>query len=104
MSSPSASGFARKEVQGYADDVDASFSSTLGSGERNPPADDQAGSPGSENSSRILEDNEDDEVGINVDFTVSGMEGAKHGPLSLTMTELPTRSNFTLLPSIPVVQ
>ncbi|WVZ02679.1 hypothetical protein V8G54_023485 [Vigna mungo] len=62
--------FARREGEGYADDkVATSSSNTLGAGyARNSPAGDQTLLATTEDSSRILEDSEDDEVGNNVDF------------------------------------
>ncbi|KOM40894.1 hypothetical protein LR48_Vigan04g109200 [Vigna angularis] len=63
----------RREGWGYADSAttfSSVNSSTLGpNDETNPPAVNQADSPAVENSSRILEDSKDKEVGINVDFT-----------------------------------
>ncbi|KOM55958.1 hypothetical protein LR48_Vigan10g185000 [Vigna angularis] len=70
-SQPVSSDSAGGKGEGYANNrVATSSSATLGAlDERNSPADDPAGPSGNEDSSRVLENNDVEEVGINVDFT-----------------------------------
>ncbi|WVY92891.1 hypothetical protein V8G54_031979 [Vigna mungo] len=83
MSSPSAFESVGREGQGYADnDVATSSYSTLGADdERNPLVGSQVGPTGSEDSLRILEDSEDEEVGINVDFVGEWDGRCKNWPI-----------------------